>query len=161
MPIHSLLPKAVFAADQPISYAGVHSRSWAGIVLGHLSALLTVTSMPSGTSLSKREALQLLDKRGFEAAFVKVHLEIEREQIQSRIAATSGTQQTAITASVKPRGPKPDPDKDRIEEQYRRMGKGAKYSDIAEILDLKKWCGRLPDKRVERVVNAMQKREQR
>lgn len=153
--VDELLPKSIFAEDHVISYADHHSRSWAGIILDQLRGLLAITSMPSGISVSNREAVQVIDIRGFDSEFVKVNLQIEFERIHARLSTKKAS------SALKRRGPQPDPEKDRIEEMYRKCMKKADYYAIAESLNLQKWNGRTPYKRVECVVNAMHQRDRR
>lgn len=135
----SLEPYAAMRFSDPITGTGTFAQ------IGWMLPQLTPMTTPNGRTFSSRweSPLIMLDKaqriarRWYRAA--------------ERLPPDAGNDSTR-----NPRGPKPDPKKDEIERLHRSGTR--KVADIVDALDLKKWNGRPPHMRVERVVNAMQQR---
>ncbi len=90
--LRDALPRRLVCRDSVISYGGLHSRSWSGVVLEAVNQLLLLTNSKATMPLSHLQATQTLDWRSYDSKFVAIQLEIEIQTIEeslSRIAPYS------------------------------------------------------------------------
>lgn len=116
----------------------------------HMAAISSAARMIQQHDETKRE---MPESAASVAMIALPEAMVKARQMIDTLVQFAGFNQASTT---KPKGHPPDPDREQIEAAYNRGERS--YFTIVENLQLKKLNDRMPLTRVERVINAMQKR---